>query len=79
MNWVMFSVMIQFGTLNLQIIDPYLGRQMSKRDDTSTGTATRAARCGSLLEGLGFPYAQARWTQGFLSGSGRWSVKPNIH
>jgi hypothetical protein len=49
----------------------YLERQMSKRDDSSTGTATRAARCGLLLVELGFSYAQARWTQGFLSGSGR--------
>jgi hypothetical protein len=39
---------------------PFLARQMSKRDDTSTGTATRAAHCGSLLEGVGFSYAQAR-------------------
>jgi hypothetical protein len=30
---------------------PFLARQMSKWFyDTSTGTATRAARCGSLLE-----------------------------
>jgi hypothetical protein len=26
--------------------------RLSKRDDTSTGTATRVARCGSLMEGL---------------------------
>jgi hypothetical protein len=28
-------------------------------NDTSTGTATRATRCGSLLEGLSLSYAQA--------------------
>jgi hypothetical protein len=33
-------------------------RQMSKCDDTSTGTATRVARCGLLLEGLGLLYGQ---------------------
>jgi hypothetical protein len=33
--------------------------------DTSTGTAVRAVRCGSLLEGLRLSYAQARWTQVF--------------
>jgi hypothetical protein len=54
-------------------------RQMSKRDDTFTDTATRAAHCSSLLEGLRFPYAQARWIQGFLSGSGCRSVKPYVH
>jgi hypothetical protein len=52
---------------------------LSKRDDTSTGTATRAAQYGSLLEGLGFSYAQTRWTKGFLSGSGHQSVKPYVH
>jgi hypothetical protein len=36
---------------------------MSKHDDTSTGTATRAIRCGLLLGGLRISYAQARWTQ----------------
>jgi hypothetical protein len=56
--------------LNTEKQAPFLARQMSKCDDTSTGAATRAAHCGSLLEGLGFLYAQARWTQGFLSGSG---------
>jgi hypothetical protein len=52
---------------------------MSKRDDTFTGTATRVARCGSLLEGLRLSYAQARWTQEFLSGLGCRSIKPYIH
>jgi hypothetical protein len=28
--------------------------------DTSTGTTTRAVRCGSLLEGLRLSYVQAR-------------------
>jgi hypothetical protein len=36
------------------------GFSMLKRDDTSTGTATRVAHCGSLLEGLELSYAQAR-------------------
>jgi hypothetical protein len=58
---------------------PFLAHQMSMRDDTSTGTTTRAARYGSLLVGLRFSYAQARWTQGFLSGSGHRSVKPYVH
>jgi hypothetical protein len=31
---------------------------LSKRDDTSTDTATRAAHCGLLLEGLGLSYVQ---------------------
>jgi hypothetical protein len=57
----------------------FLVRQILKRDDTSTGAATRAACCGSLLEGLRLLYAQARWTQGFLSGSGRRGVKSYIH
>jgi hypothetical protein len=38
----------------------YLEHQMSKRDDSSTGAATRAARYGLLLVELGFSYAQAR-------------------
>jgi hypothetical protein len=46
---------------------------LSKHDDTSTNTATRAAYCGSLLEGLGLSYSplmdQARWISRFLSGS----------
>jgi hypothetical protein len=46
---------------------PYLEHQISKRDDTSTSTATRAAHCGSLLEGLSLSYAQARWAQGFFT------------
>jgi hypothetical protein len=58
---------------------PYLAHQMSERADTSTGTAIRIARCGLLLEGLGFSYAQARWTQGFLSGSDRWSITSYVH
>jgi hypothetical protein len=37
--------------------------------DTSTSTATRAARCGSLLEGLRSlelaDMEEVRWTQGF--------------
>jgi hypothetical protein len=41
---------------------PFLVRQMSKRGHTSTGTVTRVTRCGSLLMGLRFSYAQARWT-----------------
>jgi hypothetical protein len=32
----------------------YLVHQMSKHHDTSTGTATIAARCGALLVGLRF-------------------------
>jgi hypothetical protein len=39
--------------------NPFLVRQMSKRDDTSTDIATRAAHCGSLLKGLSLSYAQA--------------------
>jgi hypothetical protein len=58
---------------------PYLARQMSKRDDTFTGTATRAVHYGSLLEALGLSYAQARWTHKFLSGSGHRSVTPYVH
>jgi hypothetical protein len=54
-------------------------RRMSKHDDTFTGTTTRAACYGSLLEGLRLSYAQARWTQGFLSGSGHRSVKSYVH
>jgi hypothetical protein len=52
---------------------------LSKRDDTSIGTATKTVRCGSLLMGLRFSYAQARWIQGFLSGLGRRSVIPYVH
>jgi hypothetical protein len=58
---------------------PFLACQMLKRHKTSTSTTTRAAHCGSLLVGLRFSYAPARWTQGFLSGSGRRSVKPYVH
>jgi hypothetical protein len=40
---------------------PYLARKISKWFyDTSTGTAKRAAYCGSMLEGLRLSYAQAR-------------------
>jgi hypothetical protein len=56
-----------------------LASQMSKCDDTSTNIAIRATRCGLLLEGLRLSYAQARWTQGFLSGSGFQSVKSYVH
>jgi hypothetical protein len=56
---------------------------LSKRDDTFTGTATRVARCASLLEGLGLLSSQlmgqARWTRGFLHGSGRRSIAPYVH
>jgi hypothetical protein len=38
--------------------------------DTSTGTATRAAHCGSLLErawlAQGISYEGTRWTRGFM-------------
>jgi hypothetical protein len=54
-----------------------------KRDDTFTDTATRAACCGLLFEGLCLSYSysieQARWTQGFLTDSGHRSVKPYVH
>jgi hypothetical protein len=58
---------------------PFLARQMSKRDDTSIGTTTRAARCSSLFEGLSLSYAHTRGTQEFLGGSDRRSIKPYIH
>jgi hypothetical protein len=44
-----------------------------------TGTATRVARCGLLLEGLMFSYDQVRCTQEFLRGSCRLSVIPYVH
>jgi hypothetical protein len=38
--------------------------------DTSTGTATRAVRCGSLLErawlAQGISYEETQWTRGFM-------------
>jgi hypothetical protein len=52
---------------------------MLKRDDTFTGTATRAARRGLLLEGLMFSCDQARRTHEFLRGSGRLSITSYVH
>jgi hypothetical protein len=47
--------------------------------DTFTGTATRAAHCGSMLKGLRLSHDQARLAQGDLRGSGRRSVIPYVH
>jgi hypothetical protein len=61
---------------------PFLACQMSKWFyDTSTGTATRAARCGSLLEGLRLSTLKQDGHGGHedLRGSGRRSVIPYVH
>jgi hypothetical protein len=64
-------------------VAPFLLCQMLKRDDIFIGTTTRAARCGSLLEGLDLSSSremdQARWTPKFLRGSVHRSVTPYVH
>jgi hypothetical protein len=61
---------------------PFLACQISKWFyDTSTGTATRAARCGSLLERLRLSTLKQDGHSGHedLRGSGRRSVIPYVH